>query len=392
MKKLFSVLALFIPFIINAQTIKTDVLVLGNGDAAYSAGLQASRSGAKTIILTQKEPFDLKKIGEGKPAVVKKMYLIIQIKNIASMSLPDEEQKPSKKKKGEKETIDSARLFKIINNIAFQEIKRSGNGWDVKLTKDKNIKAKVLILADDAEKTISALKIQALKPAESSALNYNQDLYRTTIAGINNSGQFLSLYNLIPEDQGNLIFIPAGNLEIGQAAGATAAAFYTKKTSESALKTIQGKLLSYKLPLLPFEDVETTDSNWLAIQKIGVTGIIKAELKNGSTYFNPSQHVKYDEIKQPLKDYYYKAQIWFDDHQNVPIDLENVISMVCYVGNKSVGATKNELEKKWNKTYKFNSKYDLKSVLTRREFSVVINDYLKPFDVINVDKTGRIIR
>ena len=394
MKKLFSVLALFIPFILNAQTIKTDVLVLGSGDAAYSAGLQASRSGVKTIILTQKNPFDIKKASEGKSEEVKKMYLIVRAKDLASMGLPEVDQKPPKKKKGEKEIIDSARLFRIINNSPFQEIKRSGNGWDVKLTKDKNIKVKVLIVAGDAEKIPTAEKINDLKPAQTKLLSYNENLYRTTVAGLNHSEHYLSLYNLLIPNQENLLVIPAESIEVGQAAGATAAyaAFYKTKTSLSNLKGIQGELLSYKLPLIPFDDVKTTDSNWLAMQKIGITGIIKADFRGEKIYFNPSKDVNYDEIKQTLKDYYYKAQIWFDDYQNVPINLENLISLVCYVGNKSVEATKTELEKNWNKAYKFDSKYDLKKVLTRREFSVVINDYLKPFDRINVDKDGRIIR
>jgi len=190
------------------------------------------------------------------------------------------------------------------------------------------------------------------------------------------------------------LFIPPGNIELGQAAGATAAyaAFFETKTSLSNLKRIQGELLSYKLALMPFEDIKAVDSNWLAIQKIGVTGILKAEIIGGKAYFNPEVKVTYDEIKQPLKDYYYKAQIWFDDHQNIPINLENTISLVSYIGNKSAEATKTELQKKWNKSYKFSSKYDLNKNLTRREFSVIINEYLKPFDDVNVDKTGRVIR
>ena len=143
---------------------------------------------------------------------------------------------------------------------------------------------------------------------------------------------------------------------------------------------------------MPFKDVLASDSNWLAIQKVGITGIVKAELKNGGLFFNPETAITYEEIRQPLKDYYYKAQLWFDDHQQTAMTLENTISLVCYVGNKSVEATKTELQKKWNKTYKFKSLYKPDLVLTRREFSVVINDYLKPFDDVNVDRTGSVIR
>lgn len=395
MKRLFFVFAFIIPLVIHAQTLKTDVLVIGSGDAAYTASFQAFKSGVKTILLTQKEQLDLKKVSEGRPKTAVAFYqsfLKREIENAKSLETP--KPKPDKKKPV-KLTVDSTLLLNVINITPYTEIKRSGGGWELKLTKDKSIKAKILVLADKPDQLLAALKITSLNPATSSQLNYNENLYRTSLASISSSGEgFLSLYNLLIPNQENLLYIPADQFEIGTAAGATAAyaAFFDTKTSVSNLKRIQGELLSYKQPLMPFEDVKALDSNWLAIQKVGLTGILKAEIKQGKAYFNPEKDVTYDEIKQPIKDYYYKAQIWFDDHQNIPINLENTIAMACYVGNKSVEATKADLQKKWNKNYKFTSKYDLKKVLTRREFAVIINEYLKPFDDVNVDKTGRVIR
>ena len=420
MKRLFFVFAFLIPLIIHAQTIKTDVLVIGSGDAAYAAGLQSSKSGVKTVILTQKPAFNLKDItsrskeiqdlyagveilknevlkGNGKEDTTKKFRTIDKPRETfvgIQDNLPTLSSKRTKTiVRNEKKKLEVPK-FEIIENLPYAEIKRSGSGWEAKLTKDKSIKAKVLIVTDNPEKIIAVLKTESLKPAEASSLNYADNAYRTTIAGINGTTNFLSLYNLLIPDQENLLYLRPDNLEIGQAAGATAAyaAFFQTKTSLSNLKRIQGELLSYKLALMPFEDVKIADSNWLAMQKVGITGILKAEINNGKLFFNPDKAVSYDEIKQPIKDYYFKSQIWFDDHQNVPINLENTIAMVCYVGNKSVDATKTELQKKWNKNYKFSSKYDLKMVLSRREFSVIINEYLKPFDQVNVDKTGRVIR
>jgi hypothetical protein len=375
----------------HAQTLKTDVLVIGNGDAAYAASFQSFKSGVKTILLTQKEQL----IVANKPQSLLSFYqrfLKRETENAQSQNLP----KPKKDKKNPtKIAVDSTLLLNVINNSPYNEIKRSGSGWELKLNKDLSIRAKVLIMADTPEKLMTALKISTLNPASLSPLNYAENLYRTSIASIAAKGaNFLSLYSLLIPDQENLIYIPADSYETGTAAGATAAyaAFFDTKTSLANLKRIQGELLSYKHALIPFEDVKAADSNWLAIQKVGITGIIKAELKQGKAFFNPEKEVSYDEIKQPIKDYYYKAQIWFDDHQNVPINLENTISMVCYVGNKSVDATKAELQKKWNKNYRFSSKYDLKKVLTRREFATIINEYLEPFDKVNVDKTGRVIR
>jgi len=394
MKRLFFVFAFIIPLVIHAQTIKTDVLVIGNGDAAYAASFQAFKSGVKTILLTQKEQMDLNKIPENKRALLPfyQSFLKRETENAKSLETP--KPKPDKKNRTKVNVIDSTLLLNVINNTAYTEIKRSGSGWEAKLTQDKSIKAKVLVVADSPDKLLAVLKISTLNPASSSPLNYNENTYRTTVSKVSSGASFLSLNSLLIPDQENLLYIANDQFEIGQAAGATAAyaAFFDTKTSLSNLKSIQGELLAYKHALMPFEDVKTTDSNWLAIQKVGVTGIIKAEIKQNKAYFNPEKEVTYDEIKQPIKDYYYKAQIWFDDHQHIPINLEYTISMVCYVGNKSVDATKNALQKNWNKNYRFSSKYELKKVLTRREFVTIINEYLEPFDRVNVDKTGRVIR
>lgn len=395
MKKLFFAFIFLIPLIIHAQTIKTDVLVLGNSNAAFAAGVQAAESGVNTIILTQSDGF---KLSDFKSLPQSGVTRAFEKRARKSLKLRDSVPLPEMTNQIVNAVIknwsDSSKLLDVINNTNYYEIKRSGNGWEAKITKEKSIKAKVLIVTDKIERVLPAFKTGSLKPAETNTVNYTENFYRTTIAGINGTSNYLSLYNLLIPNQDNILYIKADNLEIGQAAGATAAyaAFFKTKTSLSNLKRIQGELLSYKLSLMPFEDVRTADSNWQAIQKVGITGILKADIKNGKVFFSPEKEVTYDEIKQPIKDYYYKAQIWFDDHQNIPINLENTISMACYVGNKAVNATKTEIEKKWKKNYMFPSKYDLKKVLTRREFSVIINDYLKPFDDVNVERTGQVIR
>jgi len=392
MKRLFFALLYLIPTAIFPQTTKTDVLVIGSGDAAFSSALQISRSGVSVVLLTQHPAIDLPNIKATKPIEIFRIYEQVKQKEIDFTTSLKRKSNTPKKKKGIKEKADSIKLFKIINDTILVDIKRSGSGWELKLSKD--IKAKVLIIADDNKTVLSKLNTTNLKPADLSTLNYRENSYRTTIAGVSGTANFLSLYHLLIPDQENLLYIDRDNAEIGQAAGATAAyaAFFKTKTSLSSLKRIQGELLNYKLSLMPFNDVKPTDSNWLAIQKIGITGILKAEIRDGKVLFNPEKEVLFEEIKQPLKDYYYKAQIWFDDHKDVPVNLENTISLVSYVGNKAVDATKAALQKKWNHNYKFSSKYDLKKNLTRREFSVIINEYLKPFDDVNVDKTGRVIR
>ena len=396
MKKLFFVLAFLIPLIIHAQTIKTDVLVIGKSDAAFAAGLQAGKSGVKTTVLTQGDGFDLINFENNRTYIENiffvKMRKVMRVPNNQKLAEPTKQTLNVVIKAIE----DSLKTFTILNELSAMQIEKSGNGWEVKLNDGKIIKSKTLIITEFLENIFKKSKIAPPMAAQSNLLTYDDNKYRTTIGALNPQAplQYISLYNLITPNIDNLIYTTNNSLKIGQIAGATAAyaTFFKKNTSESNLKQIQSRLLNNKLSLLPLDDLREDDPNWLDIQKVGITGILKADIKNGKAFFSPEKEVTYDEIKQPLKDYYYKAQIWFDDHQSSPINLESTISMVCYVGNKAIDATKTEIEKKWKKNYRFSSKYDLKKVLTRREFSVIINEYLRPFDDVNVDRTGQVIR
>ncbi|WP_443945258.1 hypothetical protein ACJVDH_20425 [Pedobacter sp. AW1-32] len=396
MKGLFLGLALLFPSILIAQTIKTDLLILGNGNSAFAAGIQAAESGVKALVLTQKDGFDiheLEKINDNGILKAFEKQARKSLKIADSVSLP--EMNKQRINAILSDWSDSSKLFKVINNLPFTELKRSGSGWELRLSKDRKIRAKALIFAAaQSAQFLSSLELADLKPIKKTSVDYKNNIYRTSVGAFSGTASVVSLYDLFIPAQENLLYIDPVDFQIGQSAGAVAAysAFFKVKISEVNLKRVQGELLSFKSSLFPIEDIRPIDSNWLAIQKICLTGVLKCEEKSQNLFFNPDLPVNYAEIKQPIKDYYYKAQIWFDDHQDVPINLENAISMVCYVGNKSVEATKTELEKKWQKAYKFHSVFDLKKTLTRREFAVIANEYLKPFDIVNVDKTGKVLR
>ncbi|MGY3053203.1 hypothetical protein ACVWYG_001401 [Pedobacter sp. UYEF25] len=396
MKKLILILLCYIPIAVFAQTVKTDVLVIGNSDAAFAAAAQASISGVHAILLTpnnQLQLNDFKQFNGNGVAEVFEKNAKKYLKLPDSLSLPV--LNAATTNAVVKYWADSSKLLSLYTNSSYSGLRRSGSGWILKLANGRDLKSKVLVMAGDPKQLFASLKTTDLPPAETDTLTYKDNMYRTSVAGISAAKpRFLPLYNLLNSTEDNLIYLTAGTLEIGQSAGATAAyaAFYSKKLSESNLKGIQGELLQYKLPLMPFADIKIADTNWLAIQKIGVTGILKAEITNNKAFFGATRAVTYAEIKQPIKEYYYKAQIWFDDHKEGPINLRTLVNLICYVGNKAEDATLKTIKTNWSKSYGFTSTFDLERVLTRREFAVVVTQFLKPFDDVNIGKNGRVIR
>lgn len=393
-KQLFFILILLTFSIkLKSQTLKTDVLVIGNGSSAIAAGLQSAISGVKTTVLLQAGGFDISPISNDINSGLQADFLekikaidSTQTKSFTKNTANDVFKKWS----------DSTKNLTIIRDVLWVKPARAGSNWSFKLSNGSTLKAKVLVNVAD-EKLNAALKITAPKNAWTK-LDYNTTNYRTSVA----SGKFIdpshgnlfSMYDLFIPLQENLVWISdSESMLIGQAAGAAAAyaAFFKTKTSLANLKTIQGELLNYKLNLMPFDDIKQSDLNWKAIQMVGLTGVLKAEVKESTVLFSPEKQVSVIEITQPIKDFFYKAQIWFDDHKGITMTLSSTLDLLCYVGNKSPESTKKEVEKKWKTTYKFTSDFDLSKFVDRREFAVLLQDYLPPFNV-NVDNKGKVVR
>jgi len=398
-KQLFFMLILTAFFAnVNAQTLRPDVLVIGNGNAAVAAGLQSAISGVKTTILLQAGGFDIDPITDEMSSGIQATFLK-KYRDFAQLKAEEKTTVIDKQKANNVLGIwaDSLKNLTIIKNVMWVKADRSGNNWNFKLSDGRTLKPKVLINPADA-KLNQALKISPTNENSWSKLDYNNTIYRTSIAAGRNiastTGNVFSLYQLFIPAQENLVWInDPKSMLLGQAAGATAfyAAFYNTKTSLSNLKKIQGELINYKLNLIPFSDIKTADSNWKAIQFVGITGVIKGIVKNNSVAFAPDQLVTTEEIKQPIKDFYYKAQIWFDDYKNPIMTINSTLEMIAYVGNKSLENTKKELEKKWKGTYQFKTALNFERQISRRELAVLLQDYMPPFNV-NVDEKGKVVR
>jgi len=381
-----------------AQTIRPGVLVVGNGNAAAAAALQSAISGVETVILLQAGGFDISPINDDlstgiQATFLKKIRDAKQIKDSTKAITFD-------KRLASDVLSDWAYSLKnltVIKNAMWVKADGYVNSWGLKLSDGRTIRAKVLINASDA-KLNEALKITTAKANEPSKVDYANTIYRTSVVGgVNKNGSTantFSLYQFLVPEHDNLVWVSSPeSMMIGQAAGATGAysAFFSIKTSATNLKKIQGELIAYKLDLMPFADIKQTDSNWKAIQFVGITGVIKGDISGNNLLFNSEKLVSTTDVKQPIKDFYYKAQLWFDDYKSEKMTISSTIDMVCYVGNKSIENTKKELTKKWKTNYKFKTELDLDRQINRKEFAVILQDFMPPFNV-NVDKNGRVTR
>lgn len=371
---------------VGGQTIKTGVLVIGNGNNALGAGLQAAVSGVKTTVLMQETGFELANPAGSLHSGLEAEYL----RKIAGKETAVNEVLKS--------WPDSVKNLTVIRSATWTKLKRAGSGWSLELSDGRKIRAQVLVNAERSGAVNNALALQS-KKGQWVPFGYEQTAYRTSIGAgfLSNSVTANVVYTdaLLVPGQENLVMLDPQqeSLLAGQAAGATAAyaAFFKKKTSETNLKELQGELIKYKLSLVPFADVSELDSNWKSIQFIGLSGVLKGTVSNGSLNFNAEKVVTTVEVMEPIKEYYYKAQIWFDDYKQPDMTVGSTLKLICYVKGKSLEHTTEEVKKKWKKVYAFKADFDTEKVISRREFAELVSDYLQPFNV-NIDKTGRVMR
>jgi FAD dependent oxidoreductase len=423
-KKLILILLVSNCSILYAQTIKTDVLVVGGGASGVAAAIQCARSKVKTVLAAQSiELVD-------SPAT--EMVTLDANRNIPSGIWGEFRNRIKdfyKAKAGYDTSYNAALKFEtstglsILKKIAdtvknltlnldasFSTIKKDGDRWEVTLTENgKAIIVKARVVVDATESGEVATKAGAkFKESKNSD---GTNLYRTSIAAgealpgqqnntteVNNYPPYPAWYipvdAILPKDADNLLITekawPIENnmqylpiqLEIGQGVGTIAAycAFFKTTTKNLKVRTIQGELLDFKGYLLPFADVNQKDPNWRAIQQVCATGLLKGIQQNGQFVFMPDVPVTTDEIKPVLTEIYTRAFLWFGNEKPVEkFTVGNTLSLISDYTLTGPEILNKSIQKAWKIQYKFTLDFDLKRPITRREFAVLANKFLNPF-------------
>ena len=442
-KKLFLVLLLLKCSLTYAQTIKTDILVIGGGAAGSSAAIQGARSKIKTVLI------------EAGPQLCPAMN------GQAMVSIGGECNLPSgiwgefrkwvitfyKKTPGYdtaynaplrlepytgaaiiKKMADTVKNLTIKLNTTVSSVKKDGDGWAVTVSQDskqQQIKARLIIDATPNASIAEKMNIN-FKPFDFNTGSHQSTAYRTSIAtgdsypGQNgdkksNAGNYplspayciplsaivapgtenlLIAGRLFPED--DIQYLP-NLLMLGQGAGAAAAfcAFFKSNTHNLKARTVQGELLDFKGYLMPFADVNPNDRYFRAIQQVGATGLLKGvqNLDNNvpRIIFMPDSAVKTADIEPVLNDIYTRTFLWFNrEKPAAKFTVENTLSLISEITLADPKTLHITIAKAWKNQYKFQSDFDANRPITRREFAVLINQFLNPF-ARTINLSGRFV-
>lgn len=388
------------------QKQKPEVLVWGNGPGAIATGLQSARSGVKTLLISDASNWGLSLPSHNtnytNPAVTRTGIWAELVKKYGEKQGVDFATKDNIRLAADtlstvlKAICDTVKNLEILPNTAIRELKKSGNGWQVRLSNGEKLSVRVLV---DASANRSLLNLSGGTAPASGIVKagWNEAITRTSVAALD-SGQVLPIRSLIAEKVDNVILVPdvksiRSLLHAGQAAGASAAycAFFKTDTKNLNVRMIQGELLNYKSSLIPLYDVLPSDTNFIKIQHLAASGLLNRGIaeKNNSAFWMSENNVSTEELKSLMKAFYSRSQIWFADHSSAKLSIEETINLLMYTATRGEELRK-VIEKDWKTEFGFKNDYDAKRPISRYELAVLMDTYLKPFSV-RIDLEGNLL-
>lgn len=399
-----------------AQTIRTDVTVIGASAAGISAGIQAARSGVKSLVIEEGKSIAAE-FSAGDLISLERIRDHYLYKNEAGGGAKDSVKRQRVRFEEASQLLksisDTVKNITLMLNTGIREVEKDGKGWEIRLENGRKVKTDVIIDASDKGILTTLLKIDPektviqLNRTNPSALATNK-LFRTSVAwGLQQVANKRATYlipaaALMPSGHENIFLVPKGKngwqpeaMLAGQAAGASAAfcAFFKTTSKNLDVRVTQGELLAYDSRLIPYRDIDFTDRHAVALQHIGLSGILKAKsVSDGDQeefVFDTLGTVSSDDLRVPMKEYYSRSQIWFPDHQKDSLNIEDAINLMMFTATRGE-ELRREIEAGWQTSLKFSSKYDPKRAISRREFAVLADTYLQPFNR-RVDFNGNLL-
>jgi hypothetical protein len=193
----------------------------------------------------------------------------------------------------------------------------------------------------------------------------------------------------------------------GQAAGILAALAIRDKQAikKIPVRKVQDQLLKSGCYIVPFADVQPEDPHWSAVQRTGVTGILrgigKAEAWANKTYFYPDTIVPIREFVNNLKQYSYYCQrlskdesLLYSGNDKSELLTFDQLESILWRLRKELWNVQRADEREWRKELRlfvseeFNKDFTAANLMTKKEVSVIVDRYLGTFYRIPIDLNG----
>ena len=411
-----------------AQVKKSQVLVYGDNEIAWAAAVQSARSGVNTLWIRKEKNIGIH-FSEDKDLTITVndgldagLWAELLGKTRGS-STPNDSLSMMAKQNINAQVArnivygisDSLKNLNQIFNTEVRSIKKSGKQWRIQLSNNLSLKVSAIVDASEDASLLSLIKPSDLKTESKNqeiVINasqlYKNTTYRTSIMtfSINHDAIVIPttvlLNSIVAEnffvvreypwltkennrDVNSLPFF----IESGQAIGAAAAycAFFKTTTDKIDIRTLQGELLAYHGQLIPFQDIKIDDPNFSSIQRIGATGLLKGINNNDSFEFSPDQRVSSKEIEPIILALYTRSQIWFNNKNIEEVTLTDLLSLIKFIALKG-DELEADVKKGWKQRFHFSGDYTPDNHVSRRQMAVLVDYYLKPFNV-TIDNTGK---
>ncbi len=400
----------------SSQTTRTGVLVIGNTAGSLAASIQSARSGAKTILLTQTPQIspdltleDLNYLEKIRDHYRLKMRRKSGTKD--SVAALDPSMTKAQYSSLIKAITDTTKNLTVTLNNPLEKIEKDGKGWEIRLKNGQKIKADAVVDATENLFISSILRIDPTKTMTTPTATrdlFETRLYRSTVAaaytgtGASSSAYPIPLGAMIPAGVENFVIVPKStdtvrhvNMSTGQAAGTIASycAFFKTTTKSINVRIVQGELLAFGAELIPLSDIKRTDPNFLAFQRMSVSGLLRPFLTREGDHnvikFDTAGTISSEQLRAPMREFYSRSQIWFADNKKEVMTIDDVISLFMFTATRGE-ELKKEIADGWKESFKFDSEFDSKRPISRKEFAVLADRYLQPFNT-RVDFAGNLL-
>lgn len=406
------------------------LVVYGQGDAAFGAAVQSANSGIQTLWVNPDQSFEssltqgdeILKVtsyqnldgglwGEFLKSTVNASQYTDSVFNRAKRHL-----NPRIALNSFEKIIDSVSNLTVVYGTTINEIRRTRKDWRLGLNNGSDYKVFAVVDATenaallqlvDLEEKISDSSIMQRIPIKdiyastafktSLMIDERQNVESIVPASVLIRPYAKNLFTVFDPDKvearknSSIQDVPRRIL-LGQVLGAMAGycAFFELDYDKINIRTLQGELLAFKAQLIPFHDIAFEDVHNTFIQHISLSGILKGRTgEKGKFIFDPAGTVSTDEIEFVMRNIYTRSQIWFNQHSIEKLSVGETIDLIKFIALKGDEVDR-AVQNGWHSRFHFESKFDANNPITRRQFAVLVDTYLQPFSV-KVDKKGNFV-